>query len=108
MKTLCFLTSLCCLTMLFSFAAFAGQTHTTHCQLGDAVRVIEVVYPEGGELPCEVRYQREGEQSVLWRARNEAGYCEQKAAEFVEKQRGWGWQCTFMPTDSARIESDQG
>ncbi|MDP4536041.1 hypothetical protein Q3O60_07575 [Alkalimonas collagenimarina] len=106
MKTLCFLTMSCCLTMLFSGVVIAGQTHTTHCQLGDTVRVIQVVYPEGGELPCEVRYQREGEQSVLWQARNEAGYCEQKAADFVEKQRGWGWQCTFMPDDAARSETD--
>lgn len=94
--------------MLFSVAALAGQTHTTHCQLGSDVRVITVVYPEGGELPCEVQYQRGSEQSVLWRARNEAGYCEQKAAEFVEKQRNWGWQCTFIPGDNSRIENTNG
>ena len=100
--------TICCLTMLFSVAAVAGQTHITHCQLGDAVRVIQVVYPEGGELPCEVHYQRDGEKSVLWSARNEAGYCEKKAAEFVEKQRNWGWQCTFMPGDNTRIENTDG
>ena len=72
----------------------AGQS--MHCQLGDAVRVIEVVYPDGGELPCEVHYTKDGTGTVLWRASNEAGYCEQQAANFVEKQRGWGFECVAM------------
>ncbi|WP_213998092.1 hypothetical protein [Arsukibacterium sp.] len=76
------------------------QGQSMHCQLGDAVRVIEVVYPEGGELPCEVHYTKDGTTSVLWQANNEAGYCEQQAAEFVEKQRGWGFECVAMPAGS--------
>ncbi|MEE2024262.1 MULTISPECIES: hypothetical protein [Alkalimonas] len=82
--------------LLFSLPALAGQPQTTQCTRGDSVRLIEVVYPEGGELPCEVHYSREGEQQVLWRARNEAGYCAQKAADFIERQRGWGYQCTLL------------
>ncbi len=81
------------LLLLAPFTLLAADNQTTHCQLGDAVRVIEVVYPQGTELPCEVRYIRDGQSSVLWQASNEAGYCEQKAADFAEKQRGWGWQC---------------
>lgn len=79
------------LASLSIFAVNANQT--THCQNGDAVRLIEVVYPQGGELPCEVQYTKDGNTEVLWRASNEAGYCEQKAAEFAERQRSWGWQC---------------
>lgn len=82
--------------LFVSLPVLAGQPQTTQCTRGDSVRLIEVVYPDGGELPCEVRYTREGEQQVLWRARNEAGYCEQKAADFVAKQRGWGYQCTLL------------
>lgn len=97
------------LTALMPFMLAAAENQATHCQLGDAVRVIEVVYPEGAELPCEVHYGKDGQSSVLWRASSEAGYCEQKAAEFAEKQRGWGWQCVAVaPSNSdAADNSDQ-
>lgn len=81
---------------LAAVAQSAMENQTIHCQLDDAVRVIEVVYPQGSELPCEVHYRKDGTDSVLWRANSEAGYCEQKAAEFAEKQRSWGWQCVAM------------
>ena len=79
------------------------QGQSTHCQLGDAVRIINVVYPQGSELPCEVQYTKDGATSVLWQASNEAGYCEQKAADFVEKQRGWGFECVAMPAGSKAV-----
>jgi hypothetical protein len=84
------------LPVMLSASAQALGNQTTHCQRGDDVRVIEVVYPQGTELPCEVHYRKNGNDSVLWRANNAAGYCEQKAAEFAEKQRSWGWQCVAM------------
>ena len=90
--------------LLFSLPVLAGQPQTTQCTSGDSVRLIEVVYPEGGELPCEVRYTRDGEQQVLWRARNEVGYCAQKAAEFIERQRGWGYQCHLLPASRSTTE----
>lgn len=88
---------------LFSGSLIAAEQpgQSTHCQLGDAVRVIEVVYPQGGELPCEVRYSKDGATSVLWQADNEAGYCEQQAAAFIEKQRGWGFECVVVPAAEA-------
>ena len=79
--------------LLAPLNAVAADNQTMHCQRADAVRVIEVVYPQGSALPCEVHYIKQGQSSVLWQANNETGYCEQKAAEFVEKQRSWGWQC---------------
>ncbi|MFM1891284.1 MAG: hypothetical protein RLZ44_361, partial [Pseudomonadota bacterium] len=27
------------------------------------------------------------------------GYCERKAAEFVEQLRAWGWACAMDPAD---------
>lgn len=84
---------------VFSVAAddIVQQGQNMHCQLGDAVRIIKVVYPQGGLLPCEVHYTKDGATSVLWQASNEAGYCEQRAADFVDKQRGWGYECVAMP-----------
>lgn len=78
---------------LFTLSLQAAENQAMHCQRADAVRVIEVVYPQGTELPCEVHYTKDGQTSVLWRAGNEAGYCEQKAADFTQRQRDWGWQC---------------
>lgn len=78
---------------LFSGASLAVDNHTTLCVFGGNERKIEIVYPEGTELPCEVQYTKNGEMSVLWNAKGEIGYCEAKAAEFVEKQQGWGWEC---------------
>lgn len=95
------------LTALMPFMLVAAENQATHCQLGDAVRVIEVVYPEGTELPCEVHYGRDGQSSVLWRASSEAGYCEQKAAEFAEKQRGWGWQCVAVSPAATKNEPNE-
>ncbi|WP_445767127.1 hypothetical protein [Rheinheimera sp.] len=87
------------------FSLQAAENQITHCQLGDAVRIIEVVYPQGTELPCEVHYSKDGQNSVLWRASNEAGYCEQQAASFAEKQRNWGWQCVVTAV-AAKAEAD--
>ena len=85
--------------------AVRAMRHSLPCQLGDAVRIIEVVYPQGTELPCEVHYTKDGQNSVLWRASNEAGYCEQQAASFAEKQRNWGWQCV-VTAGAAKAEAD--
>ena len=30
---------------------------------------------------------------MLWRAEREAGYCEARFGEFVDKLRGFGWSC---------------
>jgi hypothetical protein len=79
--------------LLISGSLMAAQNQSIHCQRNDVVRIIEVLYPGGTLLPCEVHYRKEGESQLLWQAKNESGYCEQKAAEFAEKQRGWGWQC---------------
>jgi hypothetical protein len=78
-------------TICFSQVALAETTYV--CTHGGMERKIEVVYLETGKVPCEVRYTKYGDTRILWSAQAEEGYCEAKAAEFVEKQRGWGWEC---------------
>lgn len=87
-------------TICFSQMAFAGTT--TICTQGGMERKIEVVYLGADTVPCEVRYTKLGYTQVLWNAQAEEGYCEAKAAEFVEKQRGWGWECV----ESAPVVSE--
>ena len=80
------------------FAAFASQATANPgtCSFGELTRKIEVVYSNPGQpVPCEVIYDKSAEGSIatLWRANNEAGYCEAQAAGLVEKLSGMGWQC---------------
>ena len=81
-------------SMLFvSFPLLAGDAYV--CQRGTLERHLSITYTnEGMAVPCQVSYVKEdGSSKVLWDAKNAEGYCEQKAGEFVEKQRGWGWDC---------------
>jgi hypothetical protein len=71
----------------------AIENQKTVCTHGGKTRVIEVVYTTEDNLPCEVRYSKEEGSQTLWSATNKVGYCEEKAAAFVEKQIGWGWAC---------------
>lgn len=87
-------------TICFSQMAFAGTA--TICTQGGMERKIEVVYLGADTVPCEVRYTKFGDTQVLWNAQAEEGYCEAKAAEFVEKLRGWGWECV----ESAPVVSE--
>jgi len=78
-------------TLCISQIALADTTYV--CTQGSTERKIEVVYLGAGTVPCEVRYTKDGTTQVLWSAQTEEGFCEARAAEFVEKQRGWGWEC---------------
>jgi len=46
-------------------------------------------------LPCEVLYEKSEPQEIdtLWKAKNQAGYCEKKAKQFVQKFEAKGWDC---------------
>ena len=76
---------------------FAAQGYAlTVCTQGELTRTVSVVYTTPGqEVPCEVLYEKpqEGEPATLWRAQNEAGYCEARAEEFIDKLTGLGWDC---------------
>jgi hypothetical protein len=67
------------------------------CTYGADTRVISVVYDnEETSAVCEVTYEKSTGVQTLWSANNERDYCLPKAKEFVEKQRGWGWECTDL------------
>ena len=79
-------------------AALASQSlaNPVTCSYGDLVRKIEVVYSHPGQpVPCEVIYDKSAEGSIetLWRADDEAGYCEAQAAGLADRLAGMGWQC---------------
>ena len=67
------------------------------CTYSDMQRRVEILYETGMTLPCEVHYYKDteapGEKQVLWRAMNEANYCESKAQEFIVKLQDLGWSC---------------
>jgi hypothetical protein len=71
----------------------AVENQKTVCSHGNQTRVIEVVYTTGDETPCEVRYSKEDGVTTPWSANNLAGFCEKKAAAFIDKQETWGWAC---------------
>ena len=76
--------------------AAGAAADATQCRMGDLSRSIEVVYTNPGQpVPCEVLYGKatQGTLETLWRARNEAGYCEAKAARLTGKLENLGWQC---------------
>ncbi|WP_028116115.1 hypothetical protein [Ferrimonas senticii] len=106
MKSLTLLASLLVTTSVYANDAVmavggdVAEPQRYQCQLASDQRVIEVRYPQGTSLPCEVVYQKQGESQVLWSALNTEGYCADKAAVFADLQRSWGWNCQLM-TDTA-------
>lgn len=69
------------------------------CELQGLVRRVEVDYEStDASVPCSVNYFKDteapGEVNTLWNATNIEGYCEEKAAGFIEKLKSWGWSCT--------------
>ena len=71
---------------------YADQTNI--CTDGQQERVISIVYQDQAtKVPCDVEYTSSGQTKTLWHADNEAGYCEEKAEEFIQKQIEWGWRC---------------
>ncbi|CAA0116072.1 Uncharacterised protein [BD1-7 clade bacterium] len=83
---------------LFGVAALSVQASAenwlcSHTNTNDQ-RTINIIYHNPpSHVPCEVVYTKAGTTTTLWRANNQSGYCENKAAAFVAKQKGWGWQC---------------
>ena len=75
----------------------AQAPHDYQCALDNLQRRIVIFYETGVTVPCEVHYFKDteapGETQVLWRALNEAGYCERMADNFVGKLRDLGWSC---------------
>ena len=73
----------------FAAATNATESQTTTCTLNGQTRVIELT---SGEQGCEVKYTKGEETKTLWSS-TRAEFCAEKATAFVEKQKGWGYQC---------------
>lgn len=68
------------------------------CELQGMTRRVEINYEVPDSIvPCSVSYYKDtevpGEVNTLWTANNVEGYCEERAAAFVDKLRSWGWSC---------------
>jgi hypothetical protein len=83
-------------------AVFADEV----CTQGNLTRTVSIVYAEPGQpVPCEVLYDKSqegntdenGGSETLWRAQNEAGYCEARMKDFVAKLETLGWTCETKP-----------
>lgn len=94
--------SLMALSALFVSASLQAK-EVYNCTNANLERKIAITYAtEGAPVPCQVVYTKEdGTTQDLWNAQGEAGYCEQKADEFAEKQRGWGWDCQAVGEQAA-------
>jgi len=90
-----------CLVAGLSTSVMADENITTVCSHGSNIRIIEVVYAGENSVPCEVQYTKEAGTQTLWSAENSEGYCESKAAAFVEKQKNWGWACETASVDTS-------
>jgi len=94
-------------------AVLAQGDATTQCTYGDMTRRVVIMSEPGVSVPCEVHYYKDseapGEDQVLWSASQQAGYCEEKAAELVSKLESWGWNCGSgeAPAASAAPEAPQ-
>lgn len=68
------------------------------CELQGMMRRVEINYEvPDSTVPCSVSYYKDtevpGEVNTLWTASNVEGYCEERAAAFVDKLGSWGWSC---------------
>ena len=91
--------------LLMPAMLFAQNPSDFECSFGDLDRRLVIVSEPGVSVPCEVHYYKEdeapGQHQVLWRATNEAGYCERQADQFKLKLIEWGWTCTDRPAPAA-------
>ena len=94
--------------------ALGGQfawAKTATCTMKSLERSVELRYQNPGEaVPCEIGYSKPSEEmgeQVLWRAENEAGYCEARFEEFVDKLRGFGWSCAENGSDTPPTADDE-
>ena len=84
--------------LLIPFSAAVAQDATRYaCSIDEVIRRVEILSEPGVSVPCEVHYYKDtedpGSDEVLWSAQNETGYCEARAAEFIERLEGMGWTC---------------
>lgn len=74
-------------------ASSDGSDITYVCTHDNSVRTIRVIHHNEGSMVCEVTYEKSTGTQSLWNANSDESYCATKAADFVAKQEGWGWEC---------------
>lgn len=99
--------------LLLPILSFAQGIEKYECKMGGLTRRVEIMHETGVAVPCEVHYYKDdeapGHQQVLWRALNEAGYCEAKTTEFVGKLLEMGWECgaAAAARDNSPVAQDE-
>lgn len=79
--------------LLFSMSVFAENGRTV-CISNDIQHIVQVVYPQGWDVPCEVHFRTPGEMDrVIWKAETQVGFCERKAQAIIERRINNGWNC---------------
>lgn len=70
----------------------------TTCKNDRLIRKIWITYSNDQGHDCEVHYDKKveepGNKQILWSAKQNPDFCQQKAAELVERHKGWGWNCS--------------
>ncbi len=97
---------LCAVATIFPIVCMADTDFSYICKLKSQQRTITVVYDyQQRAVPCEVIYKKSGSITSLWQAKNNVGFCEEKAAGFAEKQAQWGWVCNRQDEQSGEPSS---
>lgn len=81
------------LTLAMSNPASTAETYHFQCSKDAEVRTLSVHYDSDAETPCAVHYTKRGSEQLLWSAKTQIGYCEAKAASFIEQLVTKGWHC---------------
>jgi len=85
-----------CLLVFLGLASQVSASSWT-CHKAELTREVVIFYPQApARLPCKVFYAKPKENVLpraLWESNNTQNYCEQKAAEFIEKLTSLGWRC---------------
>ncbi len=78
-------------------SADSSNNKVSVCKHDDQVRTITLVYnDESSENTCQVDYEKSTGVQTLWTAITDKDYCLEKAEAFVQKQEGWGWECSAL------------
>ena len=95
---------------LLPLGVLAQDATRYECSVDELTRRVEILSEPGVSVPCEVHYYKDtempGEDVMLWSAQNQAGYCEARAAEFIEKLEGMGWTCWDAGNPQSMPEAD--
>ena len=83
-------------TVLLTAPNIAGA-ESWICEHSNLIREIKVERETDTPAPCSVVYNKDSEDqgsTVLWTARSDGAYCDEKADGLANKLQGYGWACT--------------